>query len=363
VELAAARQRLAGAVAAGGRGGALDPALREVAHAEGLLPLLERAGALDPLGLPAAAALELARRAALVRLLERFAGARIRVLVIKGAHLAYAVYPDPSLRPRSDADLFIDEADAAAAQRVLRESGHALVPHVTGRFVMSQFHFVDAGPSGAHAYDVHWRLANPLAFRHVLPFADVWRDSVAVPALGARARGPSLPHALLIACVHRAAHHAAADRLLWLYDVRLLLRAAGPAEIEIFCTLADRWGVHAVCADACAAAAAWFGDAQVPPRLADRAGHAEEPTAAYLRGRMGPAAQLWHDVRALTGWRDRATLVREHVFPPVEYMRQTQGSGPLPWLYTRRMTRGALRWLGRGQTRAADQHRPRTHTD
>jgi hypothetical protein len=348
VELAGERRRQLARIISGAQPEIIrDPELLELARSEGVLPLLqwlaaggaagEAADALRP-----QAALQLARRARLVRLLGLLAAEGVVALVIKGAHLAYACYPDPALRPHVDTDLLIDPADVEKARGVFERSGHGAIPHVSGRFVMSQFHYVDGGTGGAHAYDVHWRVANPLAFRDVLPFDTVRRRAVRLPAMGPHAFGPCRAHALVIACIHRAAHHGASDRLVWLNDLRLLLRSASPAEVDEFSALADAGGINAVCHDACARAADLFGDVQVPDALAARARSALEPTRAYLDA-PSPMRQLWLDFRALRAWPDRGALLREHLFPPPAYVRATS-RGPLAWAYATRVARGFFDW-------------------
>lgn len=59
---------------------------------------------------------------------------------------------------------------------------------------------------------------------------------------------------------------------------------------------------------------------------------------------------LWSDVSALPGWRARASLVREHLFPPVAYMRSHYTSWPataLPLAYLQRIVLGAPKWFRR----------------
>ena len=193
----------------------------------------------DFASLRAHAALQLARQARLTRLLDLLAADGVTAIVFKGAHLAYACYPDPALRPFVDIDLLIRPATPKPARRVFERSGYRLIPHVSGRFVMSQFHYVDGAVGGAHAYDVHWQIANPVAFRDALPFDELLAGAVPLPAFGRNGRGPSLPHALVLACVHRAAHHGGGDRLIWLMDVRLMLRMATAEQREEFCACAD----------------------------------------------------------------------------------------------------------------------------
>ena len=60
---------------------------------------------------------------ALERILDLLASAHIDVVVLKGPALVHLVYRDPGLRPISDLDLLVAEADALRAQRLLGETG------------------------------------------------------------------------------------------------------------------------------------------------------------------------------------------------------------------------------------------------
>jgi hypothetical protein len=333
------RRLLAKMIASGQAAPALDAHQRELAKAEGVLPCIDWMGG-DLHQLRAHAALQLARQARLTRLLDRLAAEAVTAIVFKGAHLAHACYPDPALRPFVDVDLLIRPADAEAARGVFERAGYRLIPHVSGRFVMSQVHYVDGDVGGAHAYDVHWQIANPIAFRDALPFDELRARAVPLSVYGRNGFGLSLPHALLVACLHRAAHHGGGDRLIWLMDLRLMLGMATREQIEEFCAHADRAGLNAVCHDACARAAELFGDVSVPEPLRSRAAGSNEPTRAYLQSPT-PLKQLWLDLKSLDTWRDRTTLVREHLFPPASYMKASADSRmPLAWTYAARLVRG-----------------------
>jgi hypothetical protein len=55
-------------------------------------------------------------------------------------------------------------------------------------------------------------------------------------------------------------------------------------------------------------------------------------------------------VRAMRSIGQALKLARQHVLPPADYMREVYApasSAPLPWLYARRVWRGARRWLAR----------------
>ena len=63
------------------------------------------------------------RTAVLADILEAFQRASIDTIVLKGAALAWTIYPSPALRPMSDVDLLVPPAAARTAQLLLRRLG------------------------------------------------------------------------------------------------------------------------------------------------------------------------------------------------------------------------------------------------
>ena len=60
------------------------------------------------------------RTVVLAEVLEAFQQASIDTIVLKGAALAWTIYPTPALRPMSDVDLLVPPAAARTAQVLLR---------------------------------------------------------------------------------------------------------------------------------------------------------------------------------------------------------------------------------------------------
>src|SRR5258705_4361546 len=194
-------------------------------------------------------ALSAARDLELARVLDPLAAGGVSTIVIKGAHLAHTLYASPALRPREDTDLVIAEAAQDAAASCLQRAAYRRKVHVRGALILGQCHFERTDLLGiAHALDVHWRVAAPLVFRHVLPAGTLWTSRVPMPALGAQAWGPSRPHALLIACVHLVAHHRADPVLVWLHDIARLSEALDDDEAATFVETAAPPPLSPVCA-------------------------------------------------------------------------------------------------------------------
>lgn len=295
-----------------------------------------------------AAAMESLRLTDLRSLLAAFADRGIRVVIIKGTGLAYDLYDAPEQRPRGDTDLLIAESDVDAMRRLMHGLGYESRLTSGDTLAVRQQSFVRAG----HVYDVHWDVSNSPVVRGALPFEELIRRAIAVPRIAPGALAPSHVDALLLACIHRVAHHHDNERLIWLYDIHLLREAMAPDEHARFWRLAAERRVAAICERSIDLADAWFATSP-HDRASDWLTEVErtraEPSAAFLDGNRRHASVLRGDLEAL-GWRSRMRRLRELALPPVAFMRQSFPSAPsvaLPALYVWRGARGVVRLLRR----------------
>lgn len=283
----------------------------------------------------------------LTRVLAHLASGGVSPVLIKGAHLAHTIYPSSGSRARGDTDMVIAAEEEPLLASLLQGAGYQRLVHVRGTLILGQCHFVRTDGLGVvHGLDVHWRVAAPLVFRHVLPAAVLRASRVAIPSLGPHAWGPSRPHALLIACVHLVAHHRADPILFWLDDIARLAGAFGDDDVKVFLDTAEAAGILSVCAAALDRARRSF-DAPALSSLTDlaraRSAGRVEPSARLLSATR-PIDDIWLDLRTAEGWGERITLLREHLLPDPDYMRATQG-GNLPLAYVRRVLFGARKWI------------------
>jgi Uncharacterised nucleotidyltransferase len=303
----------------------------------------------------AEAALEIARRDDLCRLVHAVASTGIDVLVVKGASLAYDVYAEPWLRPREDTDILVPPEDAPRAAAALGAVGYRAVPRPSGTLVAHQQLYVRSSPH-PDAVDLHWKIADPAPFADLLSADELFRNAVDLHIdASCRARVPCRSHALLLACWHRVAHHHDAERLLWLYDMHLLAGTLDDAACRIVTDIAARTQTSGVCARALTLAGHYFQSPHVA-RLVDQLPRTpeddESPVSRYLREDARKVDLLLADLRALPTWKARALLVGQHLFPPADYMRATYRRSravPLPALYVWRIVNGARRWFHRPQ--------------
>ena len=211
----------------------------------------------------------------------------------------------------------------------------------------------DERPGIRHVCDLHAKIANPQLFAEALSYDELSVRAVDVPGLGGGIRALGPVDALLLACIHRVAHHNDCEKLLWIYDIHLLATGMDRATLEHVAECAAEKGIRAVCRRGLGLAHHWF-HTDVPSDVvrALASVDAVEPSAAYLGGRLRPVDVLWSDLKTMGRWRDRWRLVREHLFPPARYMRERYGVSNalfLPALYVHRGGRGARSWFGRPQ--------------
>ena len=293
------------------------------------------------------AVIEAVRRQQLERVMAAFRDAGLRCLLIKGAQLAYTHYPHPWLRPRADTDLLIDGADRERAGTTLRTLGYVPKNQISGTLVAHQQQYERADRYGlTDTIDLHWKVTNPHLFADVLTFDELIAAARPIPQL-AGALGLSSVHALLLACVHRVAHHQNSDLLIWLYDIHLLAGGMDAVERGQFGELARTKRLRSICVAGLDLAQRRLGTALEPGWRDGLAGGGEvEPSAAFLQQRVRRIDLLLLDLRALGGWARKARLLRETVFPPAAYVRARYGDDtPLVFAYLDRVVTGARNWF------------------
>jgi Uncharacterised nucleotidyltransferase len=297
-----------------------------------------------------AAARDLAAARDVSRVFESAGAAGLDLLVLKGAALACTHYAQSHLRPRNDIDLFVRQVDLARAEAVLSALGFARATEADAELWTGQRHYAKTAPGGTSHVDLHWRVVNPQAFANVLGFDEAWPRSVSVPALGPFVRTLSPSDSLLLACLHRVAHHQDRIDLLWLWDIHLIASSLSAREWDQFVGTATSSRTQTFCARGLSLAGERFGTV-VPEALRLASGTAADgPGAAFLREGLRPVDVARADLAALTTWRSKLALIREHVCPPIAYMRTKYDRCPpilLPLAYLHRIIRGAPRWFER----------------
>ena len=110
--------------------------------------------------------------------LEALVAADVRVVVIKGAALAWTTYETPALRPIADVDILVSPQDVAKARALLADHGWLPLRTMREADVMTR-HALDYRKPPHGAIDLHWHLHHECSW----PDADaaIWQRALPFP--------------------------------------------------------------------------------------------------------------------------------------------------------------------------------------
>jgi len=275
----------------------------------------------------------------------------IEPIVFKGAALAHTHYAESWLRPRLDADLLIAPDQRRRVFEILARLGYRQPPMVSGELISYQAMFVRAHPIGIeHVLDVHWKIAERQAVAQALTYEELRARSQRITVARGAMRVPSPIDALLISCIHRAAHHQDAADLIWVYDIHLTASRLTAGEWVRFVDLAVERQVSSLCARGLQLAVDGL-HTNIPSGVRDRLAGTREASTVFLRRDLRGIDRLAADLWAV-GPRRAPRLLVEHLFPPASYIREryrVRHRALVPAFYAYRIVAGAAGWLRRPQ--------------
>jgi len=185
----------------------------------------------------------------ITKVLSEFERDGVPVIPLRGPALAELLYRDPSLRPFTDLDLLVREADLPRALPLLArlgyrhlEGGHSLSHELTWRHAAS---FVSGRPDEL-PIDLHWGLVD---YPGIVPTTavhhqELWDRAVRTETSGGTCLGLCPEDLLIYLALHWAIHHALAG-LGWQLDLALLIRRQGDAwNWEVAAERARRWQIR-----------------------------------------------------------------------------------------------------------------------
>ncbi len=324
--------------------------LIEALRCEGMLPVLYHKLSSTPLPDIFKQALEAETRAQIVleallkqetiRVLEAFNAEGIHPLLLKGTAFCYSIYPEPHLRPRTDIDLLIKEHKFAAVREIMLGLGYSEPTTVTREKADYQFPFFRVDSYGnMYQLDIHWKLGSS-KFAKIFSYSELYSRCAPVSALGENAFTLSKVDMLIYSCIHQSLHRR--QRLIWLYDIHLLLELMSARKFQLFLEEATERDVMEVCAKAIRVTDRFIGSDHIHRLPAER----REPKVSTVE-HLSTVDFTEMDLKDLSLY-NRFRLLCAYLFPSPGYiMRKYRASNRimLPLLYLHRIYSGIKRWL------------------
>ncbi len=150
----------------------------------------------------------------------------IRVMALKGLALARRYYHDVALRPMTDMDLLVRQADVPRAVATLRRLGYRAADGMGspfGFYSLTSAVVVYARPRSL-SIELHWELFGRTVYRRSLPAAAVWTRALEISIFDQSVRYLHPRDELWYLCIHAAIEHRL-ERLIWLVDIAELVES------------------------------------------------------------------------------------------------------------------------------------------
>jgi Uncharacterised nucleotidyltransferase len=285
--------------------------------------------------------------------LQECAGEKISVVVLKGAAVSKALYPEIALRPFGDLDVLIHRAEALRLREMLLAMGlhEAGVTHGFNLDLQGEMAFF---PSRTQEFmlDLHWQLVAPTYYQQRMDLEWFWdrTEQFSFSASSALILNPTAQFVHLAA--HVGLHHQDHVRLIWLYDLALLIMRRGT---EIDWRAADAYASKAglsrpLRAMLDATQARWR--IALPPETQElfRASPfalTERAVYAVTTTRF-PEARMLSDALSTPGMGHKLHFVRQQLFPGAAYMRtryRMSNDALLPIYYARRVIESGFKFV------------------
>jgi hypothetical protein len=273
----------------------------------------------------------------------------ISVLLLKGAALGYQIYESPGLRPGVDIDVYIDKKQIDQVVGLFTALGYDVDATHEESQICFQFCAVKMTDGGqAIVFDVHYQINNQAQYAALFDFQSLLSNSLEIPSISGSARGLSMAHAYVLACVHLQGHFSQGEQIkaVWLYDIHLLLQKMTRADQKLVLQFIEISQLGAVCARWTEVSLHWF-EADMPDMVKDYfAGVAKQHKSSCLNG-VNPVRQLWDQFYYLSSTRARFDFLKHLFFPASQRIRDKYPNSKLsiPILYGRRAISGLFKRL------------------
>ncbi|WP_077342093.1 nucleotidyltransferase family protein [Pseudocolwellia agarivorans] len=286
-------------------------------------------------------------------LLYELAQKNIKVVVLKGFSLGYQVYDTPYLRPKTDVDILIRNEDKVKVSEIFKHLGYSNPRGWEPQAIMNQFAMKKTLSKGVNVlFDVHLKISNSKQIENILNYQELIQSSntTLLPNINLINK----PYALIHAIFHLLHHKSSGDliKLIWYYDLYLIIEQLDSAEIEQLKTIITNTGLAFLVQHTLVLTIEYFPSVQINNLIqwceTPSINATSEKSYNYLLGNVFGVKGLWLSLCATKGLTNKVAIIRETAFPPAAeiYIKYGKDSGwPLSLLYIRRIFTGSIKYI------------------
>ena len=261
------------------------------------------------------------------KLFKNFNNAGLRKCIFfKGSALAHAYYPEPWLRPSSDSDCLISPNDRLKYESILTgQLEFKKLFEIEGELASYQSSYVRKLTKKTNLIlDLHWRANSRQTLSKTYTIDELSERGITTAKLEHAVIIPSAVDSILLSCIHLI-NHISSERLIWFYDIHLLVNSINEDGWEELCLLCEDKQIAAITLNALLICEDLL-ETHIPEdskasliELAQR----DEPSKLVLQRNVSDWQLFKQDLQSLDSVKLKAQLLKENLFPSSEYIRES----------------------------------------
>jgi hypothetical protein len=276
----------------------------------------------------------------------------IRVLFLKGAALAWSVYPDPVLRPFADIDILVLPENVGPAREILESLGYKCPVkkfEILRESLWEEIFFHTNIKEDRLIIELHWDLHRFSAIKNDFSLSELFSRSRKVKAPSFFIETLDLVDSLNYSALHMFFNHTHEIRLNWIYDIALIAKQLKvPDDWRMLQQRSVSWNARIAAEQALKMAELW-SDFKIPEAFGDFSLW-PQPSAVEITS--------WHNVKSKDkflfsmlklrmpqnlNFFEKLHFFYRFLFPPVLHIRKSYPGRFLPFLYVKYW----LKWFRR----------------
>lgn len=281
------------------------------------------------------------------KLFKNFNNAGLRKCILfKGAALAHAYYPKPWLRPCTDSDCLISPEDRVKYESILtKQLEFKKLFEIEGELASYQSTYVRKLTKNTNLIlDLHWRVNNRQTLAKTYTINELSERGTTTKNLNNAVIIPSAVDSILLSCIHRLGH-ANDERLIWLYDIHILVNSLNEDAWEELCLLCDDKEIASITLDGLLVCEDLL-ETNIPKeskatlaKLSQR----DEPSKLVLQRNISEWQLFKQDLQSLDSVQLKAQLLKENLFPSSKYIREKMKTNNVAKGHSKRLLKGLKR--------------------
>jgi len=287
------------------------------------------------------------------KLIKALTNRNIQTIALKGFALGHQVYQSPELRPKTDIDILINTPDKKNIIETFNALGYVNPRGWEPQAIINQFSMSKPLSKGVNVlFDIHLKISNSKPIEDILNYQELLEDADKTTLEDINLI--SKPYAIIHAIFHLLHHKASGDlvKLIWYYDIFLLIEKATDEELAKLKRLTTNKGLAAIVLNVLVFTREYFPAEKINQLIL----WCEQPEIIntqnkgfnYLLGDTYGAKGLLITLKTTKGIKQKWAVLQETLFPPKEEIEKKYGknnTSPLILLYLKRIFFGVIKYL------------------